>query len=33
MLYGLPEAGVGFDQAKLSVLLSILERQNIDPYK
>jgi hypothetical protein len=33
MLYGLPEAGVGFDQAKLSVLLSILERQSIDPYK
>jgi hypothetical protein len=33
MLYGLPEAGVGFDQAKLSILLSILERQCIDPYK
>lgn len=33
MLYGLPEAGVGFDQAKLSVLLSILERQCINPYK
>jgi hypothetical protein len=32
MLYGLPDAGVGFDQAKLSILLSILERQSIDPY-
>lgn len=33
MLYGLPEAGTGFDQAKLSILLSILERHSIDPYK
>jgi hypothetical protein len=32
MLYGLPEPGVGFDQAKLSILLSILEKQSIDPY-
>lgn len=33
MLYGMPEAGVGFDQYKLSVLLSILEKNCIDPYK
>jgi hypothetical protein len=32
MLYGLPEAGVGFDQNKLSILLSILQSQAIDPY-
>jgi len=32
MLYGLPEAGVGFDQNKLSILLSILENQSINPY-
>jgi hypothetical protein len=32
MLYGLPEAGVGFDQNKLSILLSILENQCINPY-
>jgi hypothetical protein len=33
MLYGMPEAGVGFDQGKLAVLLSILEKNNINPYK
>jgi hypothetical protein len=33
MLYGMPEAGVGFDQYKLSVLLSVLEKNCIDPYK
>lgn len=32
MLYGLPEAGVGFDQNKLSILLNILENQCINPY-
>jgi hypothetical protein len=32
MLYGLPEEGMGFDQAKLSVLLNILENNSIDPY-
>lgn len=33
MLYGMPAAGVGFDQSKLSVLLSILEQNGIDPYR
>lgn len=33
MLYGMPEPGVGFDQNKLSLLLSILEKNCIDPYK
>jgi hypothetical protein len=33
MLYGMPAAGVGFDQGKLAVLLSILEKNNINPYK
>jgi hypothetical protein len=32
MLYGMPEPGVGFDQAKLALLLSILEKYCIDPY-
>jgi hypothetical protein len=33
LLYGMPEAGVGFDQDKLSLLLSILEKHCIDPYR
>lgn len=33
LLYGMPEPGVGFDQNKLSLLLSILEKHCIDPYK
>lgn len=33
MLYGMPEAGAGFDQSKLAVLLSILEKNCINPYK
>jgi hypothetical protein len=33
MLYGMPEPGVGFDQAKLAMLLSILEKNCVDPYK
>lgn len=33
MLYGMPAAGVGFDQDKLAVLLNVLERNDIDPYK
>jgi hypothetical protein len=33
MLYGVPERGVGFDQNKLAMLLSILEKHCIDPYK
>ena len=33
MLYGMPEPGVGFDQAKLAMLLSVLEKYCIDPYK
>jgi hypothetical protein len=33
MLYGMPEAGVGFDQDKLSVLLNVLEKHCINPYK
>jgi len=33
MLYGMPDPGVGFDQAKLALLLSILEKYCIDPYK
>lgn len=33
LLYGMPEAGVGFDQDKLSMLLSILEKHCIDPYR
>jgi hypothetical protein len=33
MLYGVPERGVGFEQNKLSMLLSILEKNCIDPYK
>lgn len=32
-LYGMPEAGVGFDKNKLSIILSILEKHCIDPYK
>jgi len=32
MLYGMPQAGVGFDQVKLSNLLTVMERQCIDPY-
>jgi hypothetical protein len=33
MLYGMPEPGAGFDQHKLSVLLEVLERNFINPYK
>lgn len=33
LLYGMPEQNVGFDQNKLSILLSILEKNCIDPYK
>lgn len=33
LLYGMPEPGVGFDQNKLSILLSIFEKNGIDPYK
>lgn len=32
-LYGMPAAGVGFDQDKLAVLLTVLEKNDIDPYK
>jgi hypothetical protein len=32
MLYGMPQPGVGFDQVKLSNLLTVMERQCIDPY-
>jgi hypothetical protein len=32
VLYGMPPAGVGFDQEKLSNLLYIMEQNNIDPY-
>jgi hypothetical protein len=32
-LYGMPDAGVGFDQDKLSMLLNILEKHCINPYK
>jgi hypothetical protein len=33
MLYGMPAYGVGFDEYKLAVLLSIFEKNGIDPYK
>lgn len=33
LLYGMPEPTVGFDQAKLAMLLSILEKNCVDPYK
>jgi hypothetical protein len=33
MLYGMPDPGVGFDQDKLAVLLNILEKNCINPYK
>jgi hypothetical protein len=33
LLYGMPEAGVGFDQNKLSILLSIFEKNGMNPYK
>ena len=32
MLYGMPAAGVGFDQYKLSMLLEVLESNFINPY-
>jgi hypothetical protein len=32
MLYGMPESGVGFDKEKLSNLLFLMEKNNIDPY-
>jgi len=32
-LYGMPAYGVGFDESKLSVLLSIFEKNGINPYK
>jgi hypothetical protein len=32
MVYGFPAQGVGFDQNKLSMLLEILEDNDIDPY-
>lgn len=33
MLHGMPDPGVGFDQEKLAILLSILEKYCIDPYR
>ena len=32
-LYGLPAFGVGFDTTKLTLLVDILRRQGIDPYR
>jgi hypothetical protein len=31
--YGIPEQGVGFDPAKLNVVLAALEALGIDPYQ
>ena len=33
LLYGMPAAGVGFDQDKLSMLLTVMEKNCINPYK
>ena len=33
LLYGMPEAGVGFDQNKISILLEIFEKNGMNPYK
>lgn len=32
-IYGMPERGVGFDQSKIAMLLAVLEKNGIDPYK
>ena len=32
-IYGMPEKGIGFDQKKLSMLLAVLEKNGINPYK
>jgi hypothetical protein len=32
-LYGMPAYGVGFDAAKLSLLVSIMNKYGINPYK
>lgn len=32
-LYGMPEYGVGFDAAKLSLLVAIMNKYGINPYK
>ena len=33
ILYGLPAFGVGFDTTKLTLLVDILRRQGIDPFR
>lgn len=32
IIYGMPQFGVGFDPVKISILVDILKRKNIDPY-
>jgi hypothetical protein len=32
-LFGMPQRGIGFDQDKISALLSVLDKYGIDPYK
>jgi hypothetical protein len=32
-LFGMPQRGIGFDQDKISALLSVMDKYGIDPYK